>query len=135
MGPLARSWEPRLGLAGTFDDAWRASRWPDLPLDFDFAHYNSAHPDLIAEVPLRGDEEIALEGVHPEGDLKLSLPAYRMALLFRLKDGALAPAPLFLDTLLVDVPKGRVHLTWRATFNKRHPIRVIEARMQQPNGA
>jgi len=28
---IARSWQPRLGLAGTFDEEWKRTRWPALP--------------------------------------------------------------------------------------------------------
>src|SRR5262249_40052224 len=58
LGPIARSWQPRLGRAGMFDAEWQRTRWPELPLDFEFSFYNAAHPDLICSVFLRGDEEV-----------------------------------------------------------------------------
>lgn len=129
LGPICRAWQPRLGLAGSFDDAWRRERWPELPLDFDLDFYNCAHPDLIHPSLLRGDETVLLTGMHPDGDLQFSLPGHHMAALFRFKDGTMAVVPLALDTLFIDVPSERVHLTWRVVYLLDKPIRVLEVRM------
>jgi hypothetical protein len=132
LGPIARSWASRLCLAGTFDEVFRTQRWPNLPSDFDYAYYSSAHPDLRTDVPLRGDEEVVLDGVTPNGGLRFYLPGYQLALLFRLMDGTMACGALMLDTLIIDLPANRVHMTWRSNFGTQYPIRVIEARMKQP---
>jgi hypothetical protein len=133
LGPIARSWQPRLGLAGTFDEAWRRTRWPALPENFQFAHHNAAHPGLQYPGFVRGDEEVRLEGLSPDGSLLSYLPGYRVGLLLRFEDGSMAVAPALLDTVTLDVPEGRGHLTWRAVFPKVKAIRVIEPRMTQPN--
>lgn len=134
LGPIGRAWLPRRKLAGTFDEEWKRSRWPELPLDFQFAHYNAAHPGLQYPGFMKGDEEVRLEGLSPEGSLLAYLPGYRVGVLLRFQDGSLAPAPALLDTLMLDVPAGRGHLTWRVTFPKGKALRVIEPRMTQPNG-
>ena len=138
VGPLARSWQPRLGLAGTFDDAWKEERWPHLPPDFDFAHYNSAPPQLQAPGYLVGDETISLRGLHADTpEVVFCLPDYRMAALLRYQDGRIAPAPLRIDTVEIDVSdpdpeEHRVALVWRSQFPRRTPLRVVEARMELP---
>jgi hypothetical protein len=134
LGPIPRSWQPRLGLAGTFDDAWRQTRWPALPLDFDFAHHSASHPDLRYPTFMKGDEELRLLGLTPEGSLSAYLPGYRVGLLLRYEDGSMALAAAPLDTVMLDVPAARAHLTWRSTLPKGKAIRVIEPRMTLPNG-
>lgn len=132
LGPISRAWQPRRSLAGTFDDAWKRERWPELPVDFSFEHYNSAHPDLIYPGYLAGDEEVSLENLDPSGGLRFFLPGYELLLLLRLADGPFVFASVNLDTLSIDVPEGRAFLTWRAVFLELAPIRVIEARMTYP---
>jgi hypothetical protein len=138
LGPVARAWLPRRKLAGTFDERWQKERWPNLPEDFDYAHYNSAHADLIYAGYLRGDEQVAVLGLHHDHELAFQLPGYRMAALLRHDDGMMNAAPLVLDTLYFDFSAAeekeqRAHLIWRGVFPIASPIRVLEARMQQPN--
>jgi hypothetical protein len=134
FGPIARSWQPRLKCAGTFDEEWQRARWPDLPTDFEFSFYNVGHPDLICPAFLSGDEEVVLDGVLPGGTLRFYLPGYKLGVLLRYKDGSMAVAPVFLDTLFVDVPASRVFLVWRSPILKGKSIRALEPRMVQPRG-
>jgi hypothetical protein len=134
LGPIARSWQPRLKLAGTFDEAWKRNRWPDLPEDFNPEHYNSAHPDLIYPGYLRGDEEVELDGLHPDGRLQFFLPKYQIGLLLRMENGSITMVNAAIDTLFIDVPDSRVYIIWRAAFREQKPIRALEARMLLPSG-
>jgi hypothetical protein len=133
LGPIARSWQPRRGLAGTFDDAWLKGRWPELPYDFDFRFYGNAHPGLTCSGFLRGNEEITMEGMGDDSDGRAYLPSYTLALLLRRKEGSLAVAPVLMDTLTVDLEARRVYLTWRGTFSVQKRLRVLEARMRLPS--
>lgn len=45
FGPVGRSWSPRSGFAGTYDEAWMQDRRPFLPLDFDERYFQSAPLD------------------------------------------------------------------------------------------
>ena len=138
LGPLARSWQPRLGLAGTFDPAWQAERAPHLPADFDFAHYNSAPPALQAPSYLTGDETVTVWGLRPDAPtVSVCLPGYRLAALLRYQDGTVNAAPLRIDTVELDLadpdPDGhRAALVWRSQFPQRTPLRVVEVRMELP---
>jgi len=134
FGPIARSWQPRLRKAGTFDDAWLRSRWPDIPDNFDFAHYNSAHPDLIAPGYLKGDEPVELHGFHTDGPVKTALPNFTVFCLVRLLDGVIAPAPMHLDTIVFDVDAHLAYLTWRCRIPAKLGVRVLESRMILPKG-
>jgi len=101
VGPLARAWQPRRTLAGTFDATWQANRWPDVPEDFDFAFYNCAHPSLTYPEYLRGDEQLDLTGLHSSGNLAFRLSGYCPCVLVRYENGTLSPRIMLLDTLFV----------------------------------
>ena len=74
FGFYGRGWMPRLGYAGTYDEQYRKERAPAPPLDFSYAFYNGAHPDLQVEGYLRGDEDVELKHVSPEPILRFRLP-------------------------------------------------------------
>ena len=130
LGPIAPGWQPRLQHAGTFDAVWEKTRWPDLPEDFKFDFYNSAHPDLVYPGFLRGNEPVRLTNLTPSGKLSFKLPDYLVAMLFRFEDGQIVPGPMQLDSLHIDVPKMRAYLVWRGIYPLGKPMRVLEARMR-----
>ena len=65
---------PRLGYAGTYDEQYQRERAPAPPLDFSYAFYNGAHPDLQVEGYLRGNEDVELKHIVPEPILRFRLP-------------------------------------------------------------
>lgn len=129
FGPIARGWQPRLRLSGTFDDRWLQTKWPGLPDDFDFAHYNSAHPDLIAPSYFRGDEKVVLDGLHPSGRLAFRLPGHGVFLLLRYSDGSMVPLTVNLDTIVLNVTRETCVLIWRQRLALDRPLRVVEIRL------
>lgn len=133
LGPVAPSWLPRRAKAGTFNVVWEKTRWPDLPEDFTFDFYNSAAAGLIHPGFVKGDERIVLTNLTPSGSLAFRLPGYQLALLLRLVDGRLVPAPMQLDTVNIDVDERRAFLNWRGVFPLSDPIRVLEVRMRTEN--
>jgi hypothetical protein len=113
FGPIAPHWQPRVSLAGTYDEAWRASRAPLRPADY--------HPDFVRCAPqdqqkpsfLRGGDWLELSHLTEEGSLRLQLPdiAVRMTTVFR--DGAVdSEAHLHIVRALLD--ERRVELSWIA---------------------
>ncbi|SFV51298.1 putative exported protein [hydrothermal vent metagenome] len=46
LGFIHRSWQPRLALAGTFDNDWLENKHPVMPDDFQESHNNGANPNL-----------------------------------------------------------------------------------------
>lgn len=130
FGPIAPSWQPRLKHAGTFNALWEKTRWPDLPEDFKFDFYNSAHPDLIYPGFLKGNESARLKNLTPSGELTFSLPDYLVGMLYRFEDGQLVPAPLNLDSVHLDLPAMRAYLVWRGLYPVHKPMRVLEARLR-----
>jgi hypothetical protein len=125
-------WIQRRRKAGSYDESWLERRWPRVPDDFDFAFYNSAHPDLVAKGSLRGDEPIELMGWHHEGPVRTRLPGIKPFLQLRCRDGRILPTGAALDTVAIDTDADRVHLTWRGRVPIDLPVRVIEARALLP---
>jgi len=74
MGPLCTHWEPRVRLAGTYDEKWQQERFPLLPEDFDDRHYQCAPADQQSPRFLAGGEPAALINLDPTGDLRFELP-------------------------------------------------------------
>ena len=79
-----------------------------MPLDFDDAFYNAAHPDLIAPRYLAGGEEVVLEGMGPR-NTRFWLPRLAVTMVAPPNPEVHAAA---LDTVFVDVEAGRLILRW-----------------------
>ena len=117
FGFLGPEWRPRSGLAGTYGKAWEDTRMPLLPEDFDERFYNAAHPDLIADGYLRGDEEVVVENASPGGLLWFSLPGVAAPSFhsrFRGEEGTRGGSHL--DSLIIDADAERVLLQWRGSI-------------------
>jgi hypothetical protein len=115
FGPIHRHWAPRLGFAGTYDEAWQKTRMPLLPRDFDPRFHVCVPHDQWSPTPLRGDEPIEIVGATEDGLWRLALPpeAPRFSsLAFRER----RRHPTFLDMVLVDARERRIELTWRASI-------------------
>lgn len=57
FGCIGRAWQPRVALAGTYDERWRREAAPYLPADFDSGYFQCA--PLDQQFPLfRGGEHI-----------------------------------------------------------------------------
>jgi len=126
FGFYGRSWEPRLSLAGTYDDAWLASRSPLLPDDFDERYHNGASPGLVAAPHLSGGEPVLVSGASPRGELRFDLPrrAPRVRAMTRTEKFAW-PQPRF-DTLVLDPDRDRFTMTWRATADVHGNLTEID---------
>jgi hypothetical protein len=74
FGFYGRAWMPRRSFLGTYDDKWRKERSPNTPEDFRFEYYNGAHPDLQVDGFLKGDEDVELMNLTPEGKVGFKLP-------------------------------------------------------------
>jgi hypothetical protein len=74
FGAIAGQWQPRAGLAGTYDDKWMKHRQPLLPDDFDDRFFQCAPGDQQMPAFLRGGEPVVLHRLTPGGDLRFFLP-------------------------------------------------------------
>jgi hypothetical protein len=122
LGPIPCSWEPRLPLAGTYDQNWIDNIWPNWAPDYDFAYHNSAHPNLIAPTYLQGDEEVTLVGLCAGQNVAaLKLPGHRMIVELVRPEGTIDAKSMKLDTVFLDIASEnvtdwRVFLSWRINF-------------------
>ncbi|MGH8463028.1 MAG: DUF2169 family type VI secretion system accessory protein [Pseudomonas sp.] len=134
FGTLARMWAPRLALAGTYDEAWQAERWPGLPTDFDFGYWNGAPADqqiAFAQPDLRIELfNLTDPALSHNGQVCVELPGHRPFVLMRLHNGVMLPLPLLTDTLLIDTDAMTVSVTHRISLPSCDPVRVLEARFE-----
>lgn len=115
FGFIGRSWQPRIALAGTYDEQWKKQRMPLLPLDFDDRYFNGAHADLISENLLRGGERVTLSHLSPSGQQAFDLPVWSEPVTFFIKDRKERVPPV-LDTVIIEPDSNRVLMTWRASL-------------------
>lgn len=125
FAPIGPDWEPRVALAGTFDERWERERAPVLPADFDVRHNCVAPPGLWSATPLLGDEAVEVLGATPEGAWRFRLPRYEPSFACVVA-GERRELVTHLDTLLIDADAGQVELTWRATIRLPRKAELIE---------
>jgi hypothetical protein len=115
FGPIARSWQPRVGFAGTYDQRWLEELAPNWPPDFDARFFQAAPPDQQVQGYLQGGERVAVGGVAPEGDIHFEVPRERLLLkgYFR---GRVERRRMVIDSLVIEPDEGVFTLTWRASF-------------------
>ncbi|PTL82295.1 DUF2169 domain-containing protein [Vitiosangium sp. GDMCC 1.1324] len=125
FGPVARHWQPRLGLGGTYDAEWMERRAPLWPMDFDERFLQAAPQGMQASPHLRGGEPVVLEGVSPEGPIAFSLPAPR--LLARCTFARRRERRrMTLDTVYLEPEERRLVLVWRAAFPAHRELATHE---------
>jgi hypothetical protein len=115
FGPIARSWQPRVRFAGTYDKRWLEELMPNWPPDFDARFFQAAPLDQQIAGHLKGGERVALTGVSPEGDLSFEIPRLRVLLkgYFR---GRVERRLMALDALVIEPDEGVFTVTWRSAF-------------------
>lgn len=130
FGFIGPDWQPRLGLAGTYDALWVKTRRPLLPRDFDRRFFNAASPGLVAPGYLRGDEVAVVIGMAPEGRVDFRLPGGPApACRIGLRGRRWQALQTVLDTVTIDLDARRVTLMWRAHLavrNGPHDVLAIE---------
>ncbi|HTN82887.1 MAG TPA: DUF2169 domain-containing protein, partial [Sorangium sp.] len=127
LGPIARHWAPRRGLLARdraldhpvpeLDGSFDFLPVPELDGSFDFRYFHAAPADQQIE-PLRGDEWIFLQGLHPRCPwLRSRLPSARaLARLYRTgagSDEGGQPIELVADTLTIDADRLLCSVIWR----------------------
>lgn len=115
FGPIAPSWEPRVGYAGTYDEAWEQSRAPYLPRDFDPRFFNVAPAELVFPRNLVGGESVAVLGFHPRGVQRFALPVCELGIAVKLA-GKKQSLAYQLETVLLEPTAEQVSMSWRASL-------------------
>lgn len=128
LGTITKSWNQRLKLAGTYDEAWLKDKWPGLPNDLDFAYWNCAHPDM--QVPyLKGDELFELGNLTPQGSLKFQLSGQLISIAAAYEGGEEELIPARFDTVIIEPDSLKVSLVWRAVVPVSTELLSLETRM------
>ncbi|MFY1829229.1 DUF2169 family type VI secretion system accessory protein [Myxococcus fulvus] len=113
VGAIGPQFEPRLRLAGTYDDRWQKERMPLPPLDFDERYRNVAAPGLVCPTYLRGGELVEVEGMNAGGQVRFELPRLTFGVVAVTARGRVEHRPV-LDTVLLEPNERRFELTWRS---------------------
>lgn len=124
LSAIARWWAPRQAYQGSYDENWRATRYPLLPEDFDSRYYQCAHPDLVIEPHLLGDERVTLEGLLPTKQV-MRLPGWRPIAVVKRASGERTISLPVLDTVRFQLDQGQASLVWRAHFECDDPVTEI----------
>jgi hypothetical protein len=74
FGPIADFWSPRRERAGTYDANWERTKKPLLPDDYDELTLQCAPDDQRPSQHLRGDEQVIVQNMTPDGVLSFQLP-------------------------------------------------------------
>lgn len=132
FGFISPNWQPRTGFAGTYDAAWRASRMPKLPNDFDPRYFNAASVGLVWASALQGNERVSVVGASTRGALDFELPGMTAPVVdVSLRGNRNQSLETRLDTVIVDADHHRVVLIWRAHLRIKdvpHDIAGIRVR-------
>ncbi|MGC8808704.1 MAG: DUF2169 family type VI secretion system accessory protein [bacterium] len=120
FGFYGKTWMPRFKYLGTYDEKWQKERCPDLPLDFRYEFFNAAHPDLQIKGYLKGDEEVILLNLSPEGRLAFKLSGIKIKVTLTKSQGVDRNAPtvseevtMNLDTLCLTPEEKVFYQVWR----------------------
>lgn len=135
FGPLARSWQPRLQWAGTYDQAWKDEVFPLLPEDFDDRFHQAAPDDQQLDYP-RGGELVTMINLtasaakRAKGALaryQFRVPKRRLAMALLTRDRETVHLEPRIDTLVVDTDAMRLHVTWRARTPLRRSLQEVHS--------
>lgn len=114
-GAIACHWEPRVALAGTYDDTWRATHAPLWAKDFQTSYWCAAPRDQQVDGYLRGGERVRLENLSPHGSIDLRLPSIKFEFQTKihrttqLSEGKLA-------TVLLEPDYPRLTMVWQSAI-------------------
>lgn len=126
FGPVARWWEPRTQLAGTYDEPYFEDRWPLMPRDFD-PRFNQMAPADQQSATLAGGEPARLVNLTRDGSWEFHLPRVELPV-HLVDDVAFEEARPRLDTIILEPEHRRVRLTlrlFRTTVRGRRALREI----------
>ncbi len=115
-GPIPPWWQDRQQYAGTYDEAWKKSQHPHLPLNFDYRFYQCAHPDLIMPGYLSPGMTVRTTGLRPGGAaFDFILPDISPFARYFFTDGREVEVRMHMDGLHLDFTGLRpaCDLTWR----------------------
>ena len=113
FGPIPRAWAARRRMLGAADPALLHAASPDIPVGFDWRYLHAAPLDQQIR-PLRGDEWIVLDGMHPDlPRIQSRLPAARARARVCLPGEPPRDLELAADTIFIDADRGLCSVLFR----------------------
>jgi hypothetical protein len=128
FGPVAGHWQPRVALAGTYDDHWMKTRQPLLAEDLDDRYFQCAPVDQQTPSFLRGGEAVALLNLRPGGGtLRFALPKVYLGFETRFYDGSReVHKRRALHTVILEPDHPRVSLVWHSALPCHFKVQKLE---------
>lgn len=126
FGFIDRNWEQRAQYTGTYDEKWKNEQFPLLPEDFDDRAFQAAHPELICNPYLQGNEPVKITGVVPEGVLSFNLPDIAIGIAVHPHNDSPQRRIANLDTIIIRPDERKLNLVWRTTIECPRKIFDIE---------
>ena len=126
FGPIDRTWQPRVTLAGTYDEEWETQRMPLVPHDYDDAFHQCAPLDQRPARPLRGAEPVALTHLHPAGPLAFALPIVRPVFRTRIGRELVVHEPM-MHSLILEPDALRFQMVWHAALPCHHRVHELRS--------
>jgi hypothetical protein len=124
FGPIPCNWQPRVKLAGTYDEAWQRERQPLVPMDFQDSYFRCAPADQQVSGFLKGGEEVTLRNLTPEGLLRFRLP--RISLGFNtLMGGGTTHNRAQLHTVILEPEERRLIMVWQTALPCHHSLYTL----------
>jgi len=125
FGPIPASWQPRVGLAGTYDKNWEETRLPLLPDDFRDEYFYSAPADQQVPGFLSGGEEVTLVNLTPDGLTRFLLPRVRLGFTTSI-DGATVNHRGNLHTVIIEPTERRLIMVWHTALPCHHTLYTLK---------
>jgi hypothetical protein len=125
FGPIAHDWQPRLALAGTFDDDWQKNRHPLPPENFHDDYLCCAPKDQRAGQFLSGGEDVVLKNLTPEGLVRFQLPRIPLAFVTHIDGGAVHHSRI-LHTVILEPEERQIILVWQMALRCHHTLETLE---------
>jgi len=119
-------WQPRVGFAGTYDQAWEQQRHPLLPADFDPRFFQCAPLDQQVPGFLNGGEPVELTHLTPITTLSFRLPKASFHLLTRFSDGHKQAHRAQLHTVIIEPDEHRFLMVWHSHLPCHHRVNLLE---------
>lgn len=131
LGAVPANWEPRLSLAGTYDQNWLRARAPWLPDDFNPCWLNCGSRGLVCGSHLTGGEPLVVTGMHPQGEINAVLPEVSLRAIVSMGK-ARHVWPLFIDTVVLEPNELRITLTLRGQIPLGRHIMQLDSVSFEP---
>jgi hypothetical protein len=131
LGPVGRAWQPRVKLAGTYDQKWIDTTFPFLPDDFQDAYHQAAPVDQQTDY-LQGGEEVELTNLTPHGRIAFTLPEMPVPFELFYRNGERKYVSGVIDTLLLEPDARRFTMCSRMSMPLRRNLDEIRSVIAGP---